>query len=414
MKGQMSFLIKALFIVIASVLFVSVILYFGLFKVTTTQEKGQSNLKMEAENTLQKLVNDGNCLAFVNNNTPQKGVIDISKLNSFVSSYGDIEPECAKALDFDYNIRVVQYAKNFTIYPGKTCRQQETMSDFLCTTYNQGGKFIYVACNYHPAQCEGVCQACGEFDNGAYNCHADWGCGDDPLKNCPYTGSCDVTGCPAGKPPDHICCIYRLCPTSACEQVITGSASDDPLCFVAYEGTRKCDLSQCTDASSMGFCAHCTRGVITICVPSHDLINITIPMQTLGFGVGFGTSGFSPEKAKATETQASLPITIRYNETFAPEGIVYIYAVKGELESLSSQIEDVCEKAAANGKIIDFTIAFHISLPVTYSNGKLCMGNSCKVIQCKYPVSFENIDNEGDYPITFSFDPAQGKVSVTK
>lgn len=406
----MSFLVKALFIVIAVILFILVLVYFSSFQNRTIQEKSESNFKMEVTNTLQKLVNDKNCLAYAHNETPQKDVIDFNKLESFVSSYTGTEPDCAKSLGFDYNIKITQYEKNFTLTPGKTCRNVETLSDFLCTTYSSGGKFIYVSCNYLPSQCQGVCQACGEFDNRDYNCDPSWGCGDDPLKNCPYTGSCDVRTCPYGKPPSGMCCIYKMCPSSACEKVITSSAPDDPLCYLAYG---KCDLSKCDFIDQMSFCAHCTRGIIEICEPSNEITNITIPMETVGFGVGFGISGFSPEKAKKMEVEVSLPITIRHNETFSAEGVIYIYAVKGELEDLSSLMGDFCEKAS-NNMIMEFSKDFHFSYPVNYSNGKLCMIDSCKVINCPYTINFDNINKEGDYVLTFSFDPTKGEISVRK
>ena len=413
MKGQMSFLVKALFIVIAAVLFILVLVYYSSFQKRTIQEREESNFKMEVTNVLQKLVNDKNCLAYSHNETPQKGVIDINKLRSFVSNYADTEPACAKALSFDYNIKVVQYPKNFSLYPGKTCRQVETISDFLCTDVYDGENFIYVACNYLPSQCQGICQACGEFDNGNYACDPSWGCGDDPLNNCNYTGSCDVKTCPYGKPPGGICCIFRMCPVSACEGVISTSAGGHSACYLTIG---KCDLTKCKPVGNVGrwWHAHCARGIIEICEPSHEYINISIPMETLGFGVGFGISGFSPEKAKLIELEISLPVTIKQNETFSAEGVVYVYAVKGELESLSGLMEDFCEKAAYNKASMELSKEFHFSYPVNYSDGKLCMLDSCKVISCPYPINFDNINKEGDYVLTFSFDSAKGEISVRK
>lgn len=414
MKAQMSVFAKVLFIVAASIAFVLVIMYNNSFRKSTTEERELSNFKMETMNVLQKLVNDKSCLAYVYNETPQKSVIDVKKLEFFVSNYSETEPECAKALDFDYNIKVKQFQKEFTLYPGETCREQEALVDFLCTTHNSGGQFIYVSCNYKPSDCQGVCQSCGEFDNGMYSCETSWGCGDDPLKNCPYTGSCDTRNCPYGQPPNGICCIYKLCSVDACDKVIGTSVPEDSGDNPCWLPVGKCDLSKCSDIPRMSFCAHCTRGIIEVCLPSNELININIPMQTLGFGVGFGASGFSPNKARVSELQLSLPVTIRYNETFSAEGIIYIYAVKGELESLYSLIEDFCEKVATSSASMQFSKQFHFSLPVDYSNGKLCMTDSCKILKCSYPVDFDNISEEGDYDITFSFNPTEGKISVRK
>lgn len=392
-------------------------MYFSFFRTSTIEEKGYSDFKLEVVNVFQKLSTDKNCLSYENSGTPEKIVIDKNKLDDFVSKYSGTEPECAKSLNFDYNIKVVQYFKNFSLYPGDIYRPMETMLDLLCSNYYSKNNFIYISCNYKPAEYQNVCQACSEFDMGYYKCDPSWGCGDDPLNNCPYNGSNTTSPsqlhCPFGKPPNGMCCIYRLCPVSACNQVVSTSVHSHPHCYAGF-GT--CNVSKCRDpqGSEWYFDAHCTKGIVQVLQPSNDVRNVVIPSQTYGFGVGFGVSAFSPQKAVTNEIQLSFPVTIRYNETFSAEGVAYIYAATGELESLSTTIYDICDKAKASpNDSISFSKDMRLSLPVYYSNGRLCMLDACKIINCPYKLNFENITQEGDYTLEFSYSLSNG-IKVNK
>ena len=240
----MSFFTKALFIVSASVAFVLILMYINSFKKSTVEDKETSNFKMEVLNVLQKLINDDNCLAFETDGTPQKSVIDINKLDLFRIQYSDIEPESAKALNFDYNIKVEQFPKNFTLYAGEIIYEEiEVMMEYLCSDPAYGNDFILISCNYDPETCPGICDACGEFDECSIpDCPSS--CGNEPLNNCPYTGSCNVNQCPS-----EICCRYLRCPKDACDYVIN-THEPHSNCWSAYGD---CDLTKCRDVS-------CTRG----------------------------------------------------------------------------------------------------------------------------------------------------------
>ena len=416
MKGQMSLFAKILFVVAASTVFVLVLMYINSFRRSTIEEREGSDFKMGTMNVLQKLVNDKNCLAFEINGTPQKGIIDINKLNLFVSKYNGIEPECAKALGFDYKIEIRQFPKNFTLYPGEKSKKVEVMMEYLCSDPDYGDDFILISCNYDPKTCPGICDACGEFDEcNIPDCPSS--CGKEPLKNCPYTGSCDVTSCPIGSPPNGICCRYLRCPKDACDYVINARAPGHSICWTAYGDCNlsRCEDVTCTRGTSSWDHGHCARGTIEIPQPVGEMVNVSIPVKTWGFGVGFGTSSFSPEKARFRELQLSLPTTIRYNDTFSTEGIIYIYAVKGELEDLYSLVEDVCEKAKVNpDQEIIFSKKMHFSFPIYYSGNELCMLDSCKIFECPYPINFENITEEGDYMIRFFYEPSTKEIKVMK
>ena len=413
MKAQMSFFAKVLFIVATSIAFVLAGIYVNSFRKSTIEEREISDFKMETMNILQKLINNKNCLAFELNGTPQKGIIDINKLNLFVSKYNETEPKPAKALGFDYNIKIAQFPKNYNLYPGGIKIRKEAPANVLGVHKHEAPKLelAYIKCNFDPqekgvcrTQKDGLCCYCksGDFDGMGWGGMSntpicDESCLPNPAEKCPATSCSDI------------CCYYWRCPIDACN----GSkihpctlAGDHGYCVFAFD----CNVSKCKKCDDIWcYQGHCTMIKSYKYIRKKTTTNISIPIETWSFGI----SSFSPEKAKYREIQLSLPVSIRYNDTFSAEGIVYIHAVKGELEELYSLIDDLCEKARANpDEEISFFKEMHFSFPVYYSDGKLCMLDSCKRVECPYTLNFENIKEEGDYVIRFSY--SSGEIKVRK
>lgn len=413
LKGQVSFFMKVLFIVASGAAILIALMYINSFRSSTTEERGSAEFKTEVLNTLQKIISDDDCLAFKLAETLQKGSIDINKLKNFVKLYNGTEPECAKALDFDYNIKIVQYQKNFNLYPGEIVIRTVGLLPFICTTwFPRNDRFLLVKCNFDPTTCPGVCDACGEFDRCRIpRCPSN--CGKDPVVGCPYSGSCtNVRTCPMGNPPNGVCCRYLDCPVDACDQIVSSHAPGHSSCWTVLG---ECNLSKCTVTSNCAWHGHCTKGFFEYTLPSGGYKNVNLSQKIFGFGVGFGASNFSPEKARYEEVRMSLPVVITYNHTFSTEGVVYIYAVKGELEILAGSIENFCDNVDKDPtQPLKLSKELHISLPVNYSSGKLCMTDSCKIIRCSKDVSFENITKEGDYILTFYYDPTKNKIEVKK
>jgi hypothetical protein len=136
-------------------------------------------------------------------------------------------------------------------------------------------------------------------------------------------------------------------------------------------------------------------------------------VKTWGFGVGFGTSSFSPEGARKEKVEIVLPVTIRYNEKVMREGQIKIIAVKGELETLTSLIEDICAKAEKNPtKEIKVLKDLYFTYPVTYNGTYLQMVESPKKIDCAFPINFENITQKGKYLIEIKYDPNTNMIYV--
>jgi len=134
---------------------------------------------------------------------------------------------------------------------------------------------------------------------------------------------------------------------------------------------------------------------------------------SLGSEKTFGTQSFSPEKAKKAEIKIAIPVTIRYNETFATEGIMYVYAVEGELEEFYGTIDYLCMSAKNfPEKEIKFSKSFHFSYPVRKENNKICMLNSCKIIECNVPIKMKEFTN-GDYQINFIYDATKKEIDIS-
>lgn len=393
-KAQASFFVKMMFIVISSIIFIFVFLYMNSFKTSTVEEKESSDFKVATLNILQTLVTNKNCLASQQNESSQKIVLDKNKIEDFALEYSDIEPDCAKALNFDYNIIVVQPEYNFTLYPGEKLVQGElTLSNEFSShfVWGQSDMIVYFDCNFNPKEHPELCQNT-ELDH--YVCS---GCMINPRENCSYDQV------------KKICCIYYLCPKSACASAETKQGMGD--CGSGCTVARDCDLSKCSWYPYHGACGMTYEYTM---IPAGELKDVNVEKKVWSFGLSAGMKSFSPDKAKKEELQLSLPITIRYNETFSAEGVIYLYAVRGELEDLYGQLEDICEKVKENENLdINFSREFHFSYPVKYYDNKICMLDSCKNFVCPYDLEFQNTE-EGDYVLKFSFNPNSKIITVKK
>ena len=326
------------------------------------------------------------------------------KIDDFATSYKNVEPENAKALGFDYNIMIIQPEYDFSLYPGEKKVQGElTLSNEFSSHSMWGGidpysqRVVYFDCNFNPQEHPELCENT-ELDSIICS-----DCTENPRENCPYPHK--------GSGRSGICCVYYDCPIDACDSVEVKMGMGD--CGSGCTVALGCNLKRCSKL----YYGHGACGMTYdyTWIPSGETINVDIEEKVWSFGVSLGVNSFSPEKAKKEEMQLSIPVTIRYNDTFSAEGTLYIYAVRGELESVYGVIEDVCERAKLDDSMeIDFSKEFSFSYPVRYDDNEICMLDSCKFLDCPYELEFENIEETGSYLLQFSFNPDNKIIEVRK
>jgi hypothetical protein len=403
-KGQSSIFVKLLFTVIASVLFFIVIMQFTSFRLSTVEEKASSNFKIQVLNTLQKLVTDPNCLAYQQNETPYKVVIDKSKLDYFVTKYNDVEPDCAKALEFDYNIIVEQFSYNFSTYPGTKIKEGECAPRNGIAVHPTDPNYLIV-CDKDLSEEDVRESCCSGGDTDPY-LPGPWPCSGGITVHCSrydctkFLKSEEECEDIDETTTEKVCCVRKTCVAH-------------PKFVECYNIDPK---TECIEVHGRinGMCGQTGRvGKVAVGVTT----NVSISKFVYSFGVASGVSSFSPQKAKLEEIKLSLPIVIRHNETFYGDGIIFIYAVRGELETFVSTLEDICQKAVSNPSIdIKFSKKFKFSYPVEYfpSTNSICMLSSCKKFICPYSLEFYNITTKGEYFLDFVFNSSEKTLSVTK
>jgi streptogramin lyase len=609
-KGQVSFFVKTISIVIASLIFVFIVYYFSGYQKSVAEEKASSEFKNEVLNLAQKLISSEECLSYKN----EKGTIDVNKLEYFASRYKGIEPECAKEINFDYMINVIQIPKKIAVLPGikgtsgtlawipnsgsgnsvslvssdgREIRRHWSVPTGIygdpsrtavdskgnawvgnrgvntlvkiafdkkdCIDKNGDGKIetsedkngdgivnanemlpfdkdecivanVRLGSNFGDRKIRAVCidkndnVYAGHWSDkklfkispdgkilkewklpaSPYGCVVDeegnvwisaidanliiklnpkddsistfkagkttygiwrgkdsivfttWTYGSiikiskDMKKEWEYTNRNILNGA-RGIFVDNDGNVYAV--GSHTNQIVkldkdgkfiksmptcntpTGISMDSEgkIWVICYEdgGVRIYDkdlnvVSEFTIRGAhygysdfTGFQTGAQLGMSEV-KPS---IEIEVEERVWSFSVGsektFGTQSFSPEKAKKAEIKIAIPVTIRYNETFATEGIMYVYAVRGELEEFFGTIDYLCMSAKNfPEKEIKFSKSFHFSYPVRKEDNKICMLNSCKIIECDVPIKMKEFTN-GDYQINFIYDATKREIDIS-
>ncbi len=395
MKGQMNFFIKAILIVISVLAFTSIIFISQMSKVTTVEEKGSSELRMDALETLQKLINTKECLAYEYENVTQKGNLDINKILDFNNTFQGLEPRCAKAQDFDYNIEIIQFEKKFKTYKGMQIKEKECdpeNSNWSIAFHGQPSIYIY---------CDGDLEGCcgsGELDG---HFPRTLNCGGRKVTCTPYDCSKYI------KSQEECEKIYEDTTKMAC--CVRKTCNTHPWMMECY------NIDPAINCTKITWHGHAWCGLTITASKEPYGVNYTADINQKSWGFAYlpisGTSSFSPHDAKKEEVVLVLPITIRYNETTMREGEIKITAVRGELETISSLIEDICAKAEKNpSETLIVARDIYFTYPVLYHGGQLCMMNNCKNIDCAFPINFENITQKGMHNVELNYN--SGVVSV--
>lgn len=111
MKGQLSYIIKPVSLVITIILLL--LLYNSISSFTVREKEAQQSLNIAADatNILLLLSNSPLCLAYKAPATQGQvaNTVDIQKLNSFSQIYSSKEPDCARNFDYGWRITVKEF-----------------------------------------------------------------------------------------------------------------------------------------------------------------------------------------------------------------------------------------------------------------------------------------------------------------
>lgn len=444
-KGQMSFTIKAFVLVATIIAFLILIMFVSSFTQKSEKREESLSLEMKAMSDVQKLVSSKDCLAYDVEGKPQRGIIDVGKLEGFVGKYPDIEPECALEGEFDYKVNVTEEPMSLMIYssfPGEieyifnqingknTIFLIDTSASMNepCGTYNKVPK--------NKIECVEMFlknfadRLSGESKMGlyAYPLRA-WvfemtpiESYREPIKNKIILSANGGTPmCTALKEAFSYSSRVKtdaiVLLTDGCEnsnecwigdslKVVEQNLDKEIVIHTIAFGE---DVEKCTDILKK--IANLTDGAYYRALTCEDLAGKT-PQHFISVSEkswAFGINEFSPGRAKYDEKTVSIPVTLRYDSNSYRSGTISLRAVGGELERISSAINQICSEDRSE----KMTLQMKISYPVKYSGGKLCVESAspiCKTISCQKQVEFENIDSAGDYIIRIQNEG--GKITV--
>jgi hypothetical protein len=111
MKGQLSYIIKPLSLVLTIILLL--LLYNSISSFGNREKVAQQSLDLvaDATNILLVLSNSQLCLAYQSPTTQglYANIVDVNKLNYFAQTYPTIEPNCARNFDYGWRVTVKEY-----------------------------------------------------------------------------------------------------------------------------------------------------------------------------------------------------------------------------------------------------------------------------------------------------------------
>jgi hypothetical protein len=111
MKGQLSYIIKPLSLVVTIILLL--LLYNSISSYQTREIVAQNSLDLvaDATNILLVLSNSQLCLAYQSPTTEglYANIVDVNKLNYFSQTYKTAEPDCARNFDYGWRVTVKEY-----------------------------------------------------------------------------------------------------------------------------------------------------------------------------------------------------------------------------------------------------------------------------------------------------------------
>jgi hypothetical protein len=114
MKGQLSYIIKPLSLVLTIVLLLLLYNSISTFQINEKTAEQDLNLVADSTNILLVLANSPLCLAYKAPATEglYANIVDAQKLDYFSQQYSSIEPECARSYDYGWRVTVKEFKQS--------------------------------------------------------------------------------------------------------------------------------------------------------------------------------------------------------------------------------------------------------------------------------------------------------------
>ncbi|MEM5827943.1 MAG: VWA domain-containing protein [Candidatus Aenigmatarchaeota archaeon] len=438
-------LILATLIAISTIL----IIYFTQFYQTKyVEELERIRFNQQVYDLAKKLAN---CLGFEYEKTYY---LDYKKIEEFSKIYNDIEPRCAIAKDFDYNVKIIQFEKEVRNYPFPIFEEKPKGKGIAEDILNRidGKKVIFVL---------DVSGSMGAADTPPCN-GKEFNSGDntricclkkfvihflDKLSNDTEiginffgVGNCNYNW--AVKPYSNISVIYEVAKKQTLSQTPQDgtpilislydaaiNAENNSYVVLLTDGGENCggvSLSEVINliksknltllsigfgkGADVGFLKYLKSqvgGEVYEAMNCEELIEkkeefkqkiLKVERKEFSFGMLekelAGIRSFGPKIN--LQTSISIPILIKYNETFIVEGLMIINAYKGFLEEFYSFLDDICSKDFDNFEITkQFYFDYNVKILKENDYYKICSENVCKKLVCKYEIEEKEFD-KGD------------------
>jgi hypothetical protein len=435
MKGQMSILIKGIYLIIVLITIAVVLNQFTSLNLARAKANKELEMRNRANDILELLTTSSNCLAYVENGTAEgrdikletQRIIDYDKLLSFTSTYTEIEPECAR--DYNYRYRVKVEKLNFTrlvgFMPGELLppgdRDVVIIFDSSASMKNQkisiaksaANKFLECADPSDRVALVSFSQTCDAEQRT------------DLLFLTPENKNTLIKTISTMTAESGTPLISSM--KKAVEILDQSGPERKKMIVLMTDGRESCceectlkDCDECdrTTCSCLGYtpCVDVCKN--KLCQFVESSISKGIPVYTVGFMVTqdaenelkcvaqktqgayyyasmeklakifceiaggkveteepetwyFGTPTFSPDKAFFSSVQLSLPASIKMSDVKLQPAIVTIDLYSGELETLSGIIDKVCSTKQDTHSSI--TVSYPTFLKSDGNKNYICM-----------------------------------------
>lgn len=425
----------SLILIVVTLISISLMIFYNeYFKSKYLEEKEKLSFNNEVYQIAKKLIS---CLG---EEKEKIFYINKEKLDDFSLKFNNIEPRCAIAEKFDYNVKIIQFEKEIRNYPPFEYKKSDGIAEEILKE-TDGKKVIFVLdvsgsmSMTDTPPCDGnkfkslensrICclKKFSLYFLENYNSNTEIGI------NIFGVGNCDIkwvvhpyqnVSIRREEIKEKILKFYPDDSTPLLKGLLSAveNAEKNSYIILLTDGGENCGgivyeevVRKIKDKNisliSIGFgkgadinflktLSSKVNGKVYEAKNCEELVSERIEYEEKTIKIerkewSFGVYTIGPKIFY--EISISLPILIKYNETNIVEGILIINAYKGFLEEFYSFLDDVCNKEIENLEIVK---KFYFDYNVKVYKDKICSENVCKKLYCKYEIEekeFEKGEN---------------------